>query len=30
VIAYIHTLSAHVGPHTPSEHPGLGGGHAGH
>jgi mono/diheme cytochrome c family protein len=30
VIAYIHTLSEHVGPHTPSEHPGLGGGHAGH
>jgi len=30
VIAYIHTLSEHAGPHTPSEHPGMGGGHAGH
>ena len=30
VIAYTHTLSGHAGPHTPSEHPGLGGGHAGH
>jgi mono/diheme cytochrome c family protein len=30
VIAYIHTLSEHAGPHTPSEHPGIGGGHAGH
>ncbi len=30
VIAYIHTLSGHAGPHTPSEHPGMGGGHAGH
>lgn len=30
VIAYVHTLSGHQGPHTPSEHPGLGGGHAGH
>ncbi|HEV2055505.1 MAG TPA: cytochrome c [Methylomirabilota bacterium] len=30
VIAYVHTLSGHQGPHTPGEHPGLGGGHAGH
>ena len=30
VIAYVHTLSEHAGPHTPSEHPGMGGGHAGH
>ena len=30
VIAYVHTLSGHKGPHTPSEHPGMGGGHGGH
>ena len=30
VIAYIHTLSGHDGPHTPREHVGMGGGHAGH
>jgi mono/diheme cytochrome c family protein len=28
VIAYAHTLSGHRGPHTPSEHPELGKGHA--
>jgi len=30
VIAYIHTFSRHDGPHTPREHTGMGGGHAGH
>jgi mono/diheme cytochrome c family protein len=30
VIAYAHTLSGHTGPHIPREHPGMGGGHAGH
>jgi mono/diheme cytochrome c family protein len=28
VIAYAHTLSGHTGPHTPSEHPEMGKGHA--
>jgi mono/diheme cytochrome c family protein len=28
VIAYLHTLSGHAGPHTRSEHPEMGGGHA--
>ena len=30
VITYAHTLSGHQGPHTASEHPGMGGGHVGH
>lgn len=29
VIAHAHTLSGHTGPHTPREHPEMGGGHHG-
>ena len=30
VIAYAHTFSGHRGPHTPREHPEMGGGHGSH